>query len=145
LEVPVPTLRHERRITADPTSTALLLAGPTAIDLWPASRRVGEADGRILVEAQVPAGTAEVRLQAWPPRRTPVAFVVRFGFRPSSGHDLPAVEGTLTLRYDTAQSTRAELALELSGSDELLAFVSERAEEFLANLAAAAESRATAA
>ena len=42
--------RVSRRIAADPTSTALLLAGPTAVDLWPGARRVAEGDGLVVVD-----------------------------------------------------------------------------------------------
>ncbi len=140
----MPTLRLERRISADPTSTALLLAGPTAVDLWPGSRRVGEIDGRLLVESDAPTGTAEVSVRAWPPRRTPIAFVVRFTFQGSAGEPVPTVKGTLTLRYDAAQSTRAELAMELDAPLEVLEWVHARGQTFLANLASAAEHRAVA-
>lgn len=134
----MPTLRLERRVTADPTSTALRLSAPTAVELWPGVRRIGEIDGRLLVEAQAPVGTAEVTVRAWAPRRTPVAFVIRFSLAPSAGEPVPHVEGTLVLRYDTAQSTRAELALELDAGPELLEWVRAQAQLFLDNLAAAA-------
>jgi hypothetical protein len=95
--------RVTRRILADPTSTALLLAGPTALDLWPGLRRVGEAAGRVLVEFEVPVSRSEAErapapaaVRALPPRRTPTAYVTRFGWE---GDGLPGTTGQLTLAY----------------------------------------------
>lgn len=162
------SLSLERRIAADPTSTALLLAGPTAVDLWPGARRDGEVDGRVRVTAALPglavlpggrldahpdsqvdrqadsrtAGATEVLVTALPPRRTPVSFVTRFAWAGSV--DVPDVDGTLTLRYDGPLATRAQLDLRTDGDLES-AGVGGMAGEFLANLAAAAEARATAA
>lgn len=140
--------RAVRRIGADPTSTALLLAGPTALELWPGVRLVGEVGGRVLVEAvlshgeQVPTAAS---VRALPPQRTPTSFVTRFAW---TGPGLPVTEGTLTLGYapgaDGAPSTSAALALESTGvvgSRVDAAALSDMAEEFLANLARAAESR----
>jgi hypothetical protein len=64
-------LHATRRIDADPTSTALLLAGPGARELWPAAT--------VAVE---------------PPHRTPTGFVARFTW---SGPDLPRASGVLRL------------------------------------------------
>ncbi|MCW2616242.1 MAG: hypothetical protein JWN08_3236 [Frankiales bacterium] len=135
--------RASRPIGADPTSTALLLAGPTAVELWPGLRRLGEVGGRVLVELDRPTPTA-ASVTARPPRRTPTAYVTRFGW---TGPDLPVTEGVLTLTYapgDATPSTRAELVLDsedvaLSRLDE--AALAQMAEQFLANLARAAESR----
>lgn len=141
-----------RRIGADPTSTALLLAGPTALELWPGVRLVGEVGGRVLVEAVLtsvetdgePVPTA-ASVRALPPQRTPTSFVTRFAW---TGPGLPVTEGTLTLGYapgaDGAPSTSAALALESTGvvgSRVDAPTLSAMAEEFLANLARAAESR----
>ncbi|HVM27338.1 MAG TPA: hypothetical protein VM433_06665 [Mycobacteriales bacterium] len=143
--------RVSRRIDADPSSTALLLAGPPAVDLWPGARRVGEADGGVLVEARPPAEPqlvdaepARVSVRALPPRRTPTSYVTRFEW---SGDDLPPVSGRLTLAYaptgDGASVTHAVLELEPVTGD---APYSRRAlttmgEGFLGNLARAAENR----
>ena len=153
-DAPVRT-RAARRIAADPTSTALLLAGPAALELWPGVRRVGEAGGHALVEAVLPVGprrplsvVAQTAVRALPPRRTPTSFVTRFEW---SGPGLPPTTGELTLAYlagDAPAATAASLRLESShvadsGIDaEVLA---EMAEGFLANLAMAAEQRSTAA
>ena len=141
--------RVVRRIGADPTSTALLLAGPTALELWPGVRLVGEVGGRVLVEAVLapdgePLPTA-ASVRALPPRRTPTSFVTRFAW---TGPGLPVTEGLLTLAYapgaDGAPSTHAALELEstgLLGSRVDARTLSDMAEGFLANLARAAESR----
>jgi hypothetical protein len=145
-----------RRITADPTSTALLLAGPAALDLWPGVRRVGEQGGRLLVEAQVPLQRdgSEPRptaaaVRALPPRRTPTAYVTRFAW---DGPELPGTTGQLTLAYAPTAAgspvTHAVLTLDSSGLEgtcvDRLALAT-MAEGFLANLARAAESRSRAA
>ena len=145
-------LRVRRRICADPTSTALLLAGPTAMELWPGVRRLGEVGGRALVEAELALARAEqasvptaASVTARPPRRTPTAFVTRFAW---TGPDLPVTSGVLTLTYapggEGAPSTSAELVLDVQGldgsrldADGLTAM----AEGFLQNLARAAEDR----
>lgn len=139
--------RVVRRIGADPTSTALLLAGPTALELWPGVRLVGEVGGRVLVEAALccePVPTA-ASVRALPPRRTPTSFVTRFAW---TGPGLPVTEGALTLEYapgaDGAPATQASLALESTGvigSRVDAPTLTAMAEEFLANLARAAESR----
>ena len=148
--------RVVRRIGADPTSTALLLAGPAALELWPGVRRVGEVGGRALVEAELEVAREEseriptaASVRALPPRRTPTSFVTRFAW---TGPGLPVTDGTLTLAYapgaDGAPSTHAALELQSTGvadsrvdAGALVAM----AEGFLANLARAAESRSRAA
>ena len=147
--------RVTRRITADPTSTALLLAGPTAVDLWPGVRRIGEADGRVLVEAELVVATSEqerrpasASVRALPPRRTPTSYVTRFEW---SGPEVPEASGRLTLAYaptsDGAQVTHAVLEVETPDEDGPLdgRTMTAMAEGFLANLARAAESRSRAA
>lgn len=144
-------IRADRRIAADPTSTALLLAGPAALDLWPGVRRVGAVDGRVLVEADIPEqrrSTAATVLVE-PPRRTPTSFVTRFEW---AGPALPRTSGELTLTYapggDDGPSTAARLVLD---SDDLAAGVLSQealqglADGFLDNLRELAESRSRAA
>ena len=143
-------IRAERRIAADPTSTALLLAGPAALELWPGVRRVGVVDGRVLVEAEIPeqrvATAATVLVE--PPRRTPTSFVTRFEW---VGPSLPRTSGELTLSYapgDDGPSTLAHLVLD---SDDLAdGVLSEPALQslaaaFLDNVRELAESRSRAA
>jgi len=141
-------IRADRRIAADPTSTALLLAAPAALELWPGLRRVGAVDGRVLVEADLPQqrepATASVRVTA--PRRTPTAYVVDFAW---SGPSLPETEGELTLRYAPGEhgpATTALLDLDSAEAELLpMAVLTALAEEFLDNLARLAESRSSAA
>ncbi len=139
------TTRTSRQIAADPTSTALLLTAPTALELWPGVRRVGERDGRALVETDRPwARRTAATVRALPPRRTPTAYVTRFEW---SGPGVPAASGELRLSYvagDDVTATLAELVLRTdrtADADEVHAL----AEGFLDNLRNAAESRSDAA
>ncbi|MDT7536587.1 MAG: hypothetical protein QOI82_172 [Actinomycetota bacterium] len=143
-------IRAERRICADPTSTALLLAGPAAVDLWPGIRRVGAVDGRVLVEAELPQQrfpTAATVLVA-PPRRTPTAFVTEFEW---VGPSLPRTRGVLTLTYAAGgdgPTTAASLVLDRD--DAVTGALPEPAlqrlaDAFLDNLRELAESRSHAA
>ena len=141
--------RVTRRIGADPTSTALLLAGPTAVDLWPGVRRVGEAGGRVLVEADLaPGSTAAVTVRARTPKRTPTSYVTTFD---AVGPDVPATAGELTLAYAPGThgpATFAVLTLTIDGplpAPLRPDVVEQMAERFLANLARAAEDRSYAA
>jgi hypothetical protein len=141
--------RVSRRIGADPTSTALLLAGPTAVDLWPGVRRVGEVDGRVLVETELGTGTPTAAMvRARPPKRTPTSYVTTFD---AVGPDVPATSGELTLAYAPGThgpATLAVLTLVIDGPlPEPLRpdLVDDMAERFLANLARAAEDRSYAA
>lgn len=144
-------LRVAKRIDAVPTSTALLMAGPSALELWPGVRRVAAVRGRALVEADLPVDgspsgrTTAATVTAEPPRRTPTAFVTRFAW---SGPELPSVAGVLTLSYapggSGTPSTVAELVLDVDepqpgALDETA--LTELAEGFLANLARAAQDR----
>ena len=146
-------LRAARRIDADPTSTALLLAGPSALELWPGVRRVAEVSGRALVETEiVPPGAGPedalptaASVTASPPQRTPTAFVTRFSW---TGPDLPVADGVLTLTYapggSGTPSTSAELVLDVEGLEDSRlddAALTALAKGFLVNLARAAEDR----
>jgi len=149
--------RVSRRIDADPTSTALLLAGPTAVDLWPGASRVGERDGRLLVEAApaVPrateAGPVRLAVRALPPRRTPTSYVTLFEWHPAPDGPARAAAGRLTLAYaptgDGTPVTHAVLELDPADPDagygEVLTppQLERLAEGFLDNLAVAAETR----
>lgn len=165
-----PRTRVARRIEADPTSTALLLAGPAAVELWPGVRRVGELDGRLLVTTEpvpddvpdpvrTPPGTL-VAVSALPPRRTPTAYVTQFSWSPAgllgptgragSPAAGPAVRGRLTLAYaptgDGTPVTHAALELDTAPTGGGAAVpdlptLTAMAERFLDNLARAAELR----
>ena len=142
--------RVSRRIEADPTSTALLLAGPSAVDLWPGVHRVAATDGRLLVEARAPGATALaeapalVSVRALPPRRTPTSYITRFEW---SSAAVPPATGRLTLAYaptgDGTPVTHAVLELDASTDDDRVgaAAFADMAAGFLANLAKAAEAR----
>jgi hypothetical protein len=134
-----------RLIAADPTSTALLLAGPTALELWPGLRRVAEVSGRVVVEADIRDTARAASVRALPPQRTPTSYLTRFEW---AGPGLPATTGELVLGYapthDGEVGTTAELVLTSSGFegtdlDEVT--LEEMARGFLANLAHAAEIR----
>lgn len=147
---PATRTRVTRRIAADPTSTALLLAGPTAFELWPGVRRVADVNGRMVVETELPEQrTAAASVRALPPRRTPTSYVSRFEW---SGPGLPETSAELTLAYapgaDGELSTHAALVLDSSGFDQAVLdtrALALMAEGFLANLARAAEMRSHAA
>lgn len=133
-----------RRILADPTSTALLLAAPSALELWPGVQRVADVGGRAVVEAVLtsrPHAAATVR--ALPPRRTPTSYVSRFDW---TGPGLPATQGELTLAFlpslDGTVATEATLVLD--SADELHDLQA-MARGFVDNLARAAELRSHAA
>ena len=132
--------RLEQPILADPTSTALLLAGPAAMELWPGVRRVGVSSGRAVVETDLGDRPTAASVRALPPTRTPTSFVTRFEF---VGPGLPATSAELTLSYgDTG--THAELLMTSSGFEGTVldqATLTELARGFLANLAEAAELR----
>ena len=142
--------RVTRRIAADPTSTALLLAGPTAFELWPGVRRVAEVSGRMVVETDLaPDRPAAASVRALPPQRTPTSYVTRFEW---AGPGLPATTGELTLGYaptaDGELGTHAVLVLDSSGFEGSaldVASLEAMARGFLANLARAAELRSHAA
>ena len=149
--MPSTRTRVTRRIAADPTSTALLLAGPTAFELWPGVRRVAEVAGRVVVETDLsPDRSAAASVRALPPKRTPTAYVTRFEW---VGPGLPATTGELLLTHapaglDGAAATLAELVL--TSEDLDLSAIDDRALErmaagFVANLAKAAELRSRAA
>ncbi|MDQ6649919.1 MAG: hypothetical protein M3Z02_07380 [Actinomycetota bacterium] len=150
-------ISRSRTMAADPSSVALLLAGPAAVELWPGVRRVAGIDGRITMVAELAppaqaALTAPLTLRARPPRRTPTAYLLRFEV---SGRGLPELLGNLTLHFAAAGAhnvTRATLDVDYAlPAEELLGALSVRrllersATGFLDRLAAAAESRALAA
>lgn len=138
--------RVTRRIAADPTSTALLLAAPTAFELWPGVRRIADVSGRVVVETDLtPERAVAASVRALPPQRTPTSYVTRFEW---AGPGLPATSGELTLGYAPTGTgelgTHASLVLdscglESSALDERT--LADMAEGFLANLARAAELR----
>ena len=139
-----------RKIAADPTSTALLLAAPSAFELWPGVRRIADVGGRVVVETDLPsARPAAATVRALPPRRTPTSYVTRFDW---VGPGLPATTGQLTLDYaagsDGAISTDATLVLECELTETSAVdgpALRAMAAAFLVNLGRAAELRSRAA
>jgi hypothetical protein len=143
------TIRVHRVIAAGPASVALLLAGSTALDLWPGVTRVAGEPG--FVSAEVPAlvaHAARVRVRARRPRRQPASYVTRFAF---TGDGLAATEGELRFRDAGSLATDAVLTLTWSGDgsaverSRVTAAFRAMAGGFLANLAAVAEARSDAA
>lgn len=147
---PATRTRVTRRIAADPTSTALLLAAPAAFELWPGVRRVADVGGRVVVETDLAQErTAAASVRALPPKRTPTSYVSRFEW---AGPGLPTTAGELTLGYaptgDGEVGTHAALVLDsagLEGSALDRRALEAMATGFLANLARAAEQRSHAA
>lgn len=135
-----------QRIAADPTSTALLLAGPTAFELWPGVRRIEDVNGGVLVETTLATDvTVAANVRALPPHRTPTSFVTRFTW---SGPGLPTTVGELTLTNAPSEagerSTLAGLVLDSEGLEFSTlneCSLTAMAREFLSNLARAAELR----
>ena len=159
----MPGSAASRRIAADPTSAALLLAGPTAVELWPGAELTSSGpDDQIRVMVDLPpaflpaSGRVAVLVRSLSPQRTPTSFVVRFSFGAAG---FPAVRGELSLGYapvgpDQLPCTDAVLRLTVEDPgdatqavplDRFVAAVSDLAEQFLANLASAAEDRSRAA
>ena len=141
----MPEIAISRQVAAEPASLALLLAGPTAVELWPGARRIGEFGDRLTVQADLPDGEqSEVHLQALPPRRTPTSFVIPFEY---SGVGIPRTSGTVTLTSQGKGNSRVELTLRWEGGiDRLIREDTERkAASFLSTLATAAEERSSAA
>ncbi len=140
------SLRAAQRIAADPTSTALLLAGPTAFELWPGVRRVADLGSAVVVETDLAQGRqVAANVRALPPQRTPTAYVTRFTW---VGPGLPATSGELVLTHAPAvageRATLASLVLtceDLATSELDGPTLQALAEQFLVNLARAAELR----
>jgi hypothetical protein len=125
------TIHMTRRINADPTSAALLLASDAG-DLLGGDRPI------------------DAVIRAAPPVRTPTAFVIRLSF---VARDVPPNEGTLTLTYastdDGGAATHADLRFTIppgqSAEKPVVGVLTGLAGRFLDNLAAAAQQRSFAA
>ncbi|MHB8341030.1 MAG: hypothetical protein ACYDB7_07630 [Mycobacteriales bacterium] len=140
----MPRLNVQRVIAADPTSTALLLAGPSALELWPGLEPVEHPGGRLHAAVPGPGSQRlEVAVHALPPLRNPTSFVSRFTVTVrGSEFDAAQVAGRLTLTYD---GPRTQAALQLDGWPGPMAPLRRDATAFLDNLARAAEGRSFAA
>jgi len=144
----VSTIRSSRHIPSDPTSTALLLSGPTALDLWPRLQRVHDAPGRYAAMGAVGEGAlGPVLVRSDLPRRTATAYVTRFSVE---GEQVPQAAGELRVRGSWANGgpgANVEVWLASDRWDSRIEhYVSKAVEAFLDNLAraGAAPARATA-
>lgn len=131
------TVRSSRLVAGDATSTALLLSGPSALDLWPGLRRVHDAPGHY--DALGPVGDDAVRrlvVRADPPRRTATSYVTRFSV---TGEEVPAASGELRVSGSWAvdhPGATVELWLASDAWDPTLErHISSAVEAFLDNLA----------
>lgn len=142
------TIRSSRHIASDPTSTALLLSGPTALDLWPRLQRVQDAPGQYVALGAVAEGAlGPVLVRSDLPRRTATAYVTRFSVE---GEQVPQAAGELLVRGSWANDqpgANVEVWLASDGWDSRIQhYVSKAVEAFLDNLAnvGSAPARATA-
>lgn len=87
------TVTATRIVPADPASTALLLAGPSAVEFWPG---ISGVDGLLSpLSASAPlAGDDQRRLviRSEPPRRTATSYVTTFSV---AADGLPTANGTI--------------------------------------------------
>lgn len=145
-----PIIAATRTVAADPASTALLLAGPSALDFWPGMCRINETpDGRARAAGVLGGRRIPILVDARYPRRTPTSFVASFEVEADSDA-LPTLTGELTLTSaGRAGSIHTDARLELSASLPVEPAVRRElhhaGELFLTNLADAAERHATAA
>ena len=127
-----------RPIQADPSSVALVLAGPAARELWPprADRLIGA------VAPQRPA--LSVTLD--PPGRTGVGFTARVRVH---GGDSVVGTGRLTILPisdpETVEPSGCEVRLSLEAGDEVAARLRRDAARYLDNLARLSRERSSAA
>jgi hypothetical protein len=103
-----------RIVPADPASTALLLAGPSALEFWPGISRVTGLLSPLSADADL-AGEEHRRLviRSQPPRRTPTAYVTSFSV---DADGLPSASGTLRVTRQGWGTGRAEPDMHRPGS-----------------------------
>ena len=133
------TIHVERQIAADPVSTALLLTSPSAPEWWPGLHVTDRSGSRLRAVLSSHGDDACLELEALPPRRTPTSFIAHFTvyggpFDPDTGSD-----GTVVLSY-AQDGTHVAFTLDDPQGD-----LEADARRFVANLARAAERRASAA
>ncbi len=89
------TVTATRIVPADPASTALLLAGPSALEFWPGLSRESGLLSPVSGRADL-AGDPHRRIviRSHPPRRTPTAYVTDFLV---DADGLPSASGTLRI------------------------------------------------
>ena len=123
-----------RSVAADPSSVALVLAGPAARELWPprSDRVVG------VVEPQRPRLAVTVD----PPTRTGVGFAARIEVH--SG-DSTVGSGRLTIVPGRGDPPGCDVHLALDVDEESAAKLHHDAERYLANVADLSRERSSAA
>lgn len=87
------TVTATRTVPGDPASTALLLAGPSALEFWPGITSVDGVLSPLAARATL-AGRPDRQLiiRSQPPQRTPTAYVTTFSV---DADGLPSASGTL--------------------------------------------------
>ena len=96
-----PRLHHARAVAADPTSLALLLAGPATLDLWPGAVRGTDVPrGRLLLELDLPTAPTTLLLRVEAPVRTVTSYLLRFS---ATGEAFPTVDGVLRVTRDASR------------------------------------------
>ena len=96
-----PRLHHVRAVAADPTSLALLLAGPATLDLWPSVvRSTDAARGRLVLNLDLPSAPTTLLLRVDSPVRTVTSYVLHFQ---ATGEEFPTVDGALRVTRDATR------------------------------------------
>ena len=122
-----------RPVAADPSSVALVLAGPAARELWPQQPQRPVA----VVNRRRPGLTVAVE----PPRRSGVGFTAGLSVRTD---DELVAGGRLTIAPD-ATTGGCDVRLSLTVDDTVAAAVGRDAERYLDRLAAGSRARSSAA
>ena len=123
-----------RAVVADPSSVALVLAGPAARELWPprSDRIVG------VVTAQGPGLAVAVD----PPARTGVGFAARVQVQAG---DATVATGRLTILPAHAEAPGCEVLISLEARDEVADRLRRDATRYLTNVAELSRERSSAA
>jgi hypothetical protein len=129
----VTTVEVARAVAADPSSVALVLAGPAARELWPhrPHRRVDVVGAR----------QSALSVTVDPPRRAGVGFTAAIAVR---DEDTVAATGRLTIAPD-AMNGGCDLRLSLSAADDVASRVERDAARYLDEVAAVSRARSSAA
>lgn len=128
-----------RRVATDPTSTALMLAGPSAFELWPGIEPVGETEGHLHLAVPGVDDDVRVDVELLAPSRTATGFVLRFAGQ-GNNREVPG-ELRLHAASDGDFQTDAELWLGYPDDGPAADEVRRMAERFLVNLMSAVEAR----
>lgn len=139
-----------RQIAAHPSSVALLLAVPAAVDLWPAAKQVAaetdipSASRRVTMAARLPDGQPLfLTLDVGRPERSGDGFLTGFSF---AGPGVPHTFGEIRVSPAVGGSQVSVVLHWKGGIDRLVRTDLEaQADGFLAALVEAAERRSLAA